>query len=144
MEQANGSVQFSQEIQGIMAPPPPENASSFTALLELPPPQAVELLHAPEGASAKSLPQIDNQKPYLFHSFSGNLTFPADAALIERAAKFSVFAGEIPGVDLEKVKNEPPESDSNHSPMQACVSDPTVENLNMRNAKRKEREKKVS
>ncbi|XP_028787250.1 transcription factor bHLH48-like isoform X2 [Neltuma alba] len=143
--------------------PPPENASSFTALLELPPPQAVELLHSPDcggtaatsSASAKSLCQINNQKPYLFHSFSGNLTFPANAALIERAAKFSVFAGEnsnpedssVVGrnssANLDKVKNEPPESDSNPSPMQGCASDPTVENPNQRAAKRKEREKKV-
>lgn len=156
------SIQFNQEIQGIMALPP-ENASSFTALLELPPPQAVELLHSPDcggaaaasSASAKSLCQINNQKPYLLHSFSGNLTFPANAALIERAAKFSVFAGENSnpgdssvvgrnsGANLDKVKNEPPESDSNPSPMQRCVSDPTFENSNQRAAKRKEREKKV-
>ncbi|KAK4272559.1 hypothetical protein QN277_021098 [Acacia crassicarpa] len=155
------SIQFNQEIQGIMDPPP-ENASSFTALLELPPPQAVELLHSPDcggaaasSASAKSLCQINNQKPYLLHSFSGNLSFPANAALIERAAKFSVFAGvnsnpedsnvvgRNSGVNLDKVKNEPPESDSNPSPMQGCVSDPTVENSNQRAAKRKEREKKV-
>lgn len=156
------SIQFNQEIQEIMAPPP-ENASSFTALLELPPPQAVELLHSPDcdgttansSASGKSLCQINNQKPYLFHSFSGNLTFPSNAALIERAAKFSVFAGErSPPEDsslvapnscanLDRVKSEPPETDSNPSSMHGCVSDPAVENQNQRAAKRKEREKKV-
>lgn len=156
------SIQFNQEIQGIMAPPA-ENASSFTALLELPPPQAVELLHSPDGdgtaaassSSGKSLCQINNQKPYLLHSFSGNLTFPSNAALIERAAKFSVFAGENSqpedsslvapnsGSNLDKVKNEPPETDSNPSSMHGCVSDPGVDNQSQRTTKRKEREKKV-
>ncbi|AES81414.1 putative transcription factor bHLH family [Medicago truncatula] len=130
------SVQFDEEIQGIMIPAPaPENASSFTALLELPPTLAVELLHLPE------------QKPYLPNSSNGNLTFPTNAALIERAAKFSVFAGEnsSPGdsrlFPVESVKNEPQETDSNPCSTQECVSDP-AENKNQRNVKRKEREKK--
>lgn len=132
------SVQFDEEIQGIMVPAPaPENASSFTALLELPPTLAVELLHLPE------------QKPYLPNSSNGNLTFPTNAALIERAAKFSVFAGEnsSPGdsrlFPVESVKNEPQETDSNPCSTQECVSDP-AENKNQRNVKRKEREKKVT
>ncbi|XP_027349978.1 transcription factor bHLH48-like isoform X1 [Abrus precatorius] len=153
------SIQFNEEIQGIMAPAPaPENASSFTALLELPPTQAVELLHAPDS-DARKPPSCHvgmNQKPYLLNSFSGNLTFPSNAALIERAAKFSVFAGDnspppgeallVPagsGSNLDKVKNEPQETDSNPCSTQGCVSDPAVENKNQRTAKRKEREKKV-
>ncbi|KAJ1375961.1 Myc-type, basic helix-loop-helix [Sesbania bispinosa] len=156
------SIQFNEEIQGIVAPAPaPENASSFTALLELPPTQAVELLHSPDcdGAAARRPPSCHvsvNQKPYLLNSFSGNLTFPTNAALIERAAKFSVFAGEnsppgeaqlVPagsGANLDRVKNEPQETDSNPCSTQGCVSvsDPAVENKNQRSTKRKEREKK--
>jgi hypothetical protein len=97
-----------------------------------------------------------NQKPYLPNSSNGNLTFPTNAALIERAAKFSVFAGEntspgevrlfpaVSGPNLESVKNEPQETDSNPCSTQECVSDPAVENKNQRNVKRKEREKKVT
>lgn len=128
------SIQFNDEIQGIVSPvPAPENASSFTALLELPPTQAVELLHSPNV----------NQKPYLLGSFNGNLTFPSNAALIERAAKYSVFAGE--NNNSPPVKNEPQETDSNPCSTQGYVSDPAVENKNQRcaAAKRKEREKKV-
>ena len=160
------SIQFNEEIQGIMAPvPAPENANSFTALLELPPTQAVELLHSPESDSARKPPNCHvsaNQKPYLPNSFGSNLTFPSNAALIERAAKFSVFAGEnsplppeeaclVPAgtgsvSNLDRVKNEPQETDSNpcSSSRLGCISDPAVENNIQRTAKRKEREKKVT
>ncbi|KAK7244675.1 hypothetical protein RIF29_39500 [Crotalaria pallida] len=158
------SIQFNEEIQGIMAPvPAPENASSFTALLELPPTQAVELLHSPEPSSAaRKLPLVTpNPKPYLVNAFNGgnSLTFPSNSALIERAAKFSVFAGEnssspeeaaaacfVPvTISGDRVKNEPQETDSNPCSTQGgCVSDPNVESKNQRNnAKRKEREKKA-
>ncbi|WVZ05259.1 hypothetical protein V8G54_018605 [Vigna mungo] len=152
------SIQFNEEIQGIMAPAPaPENASSFTALLELPPTQAVELLHSPNSDGARKPPNC-HVKPYLLNSFDGNLTFPSNAALIERAAKFSVFAGENStspgeacllragsGSNLDRVKNEPQETDSNPCSTQGCVSDPVVENKNEKTTvKRKEREKKVT
>ncbi|XP_057718038.1 transcription factor bHLH48-like [Arachis stenosperma] len=150
------SIQFNEEIRGIMAPAPaPENASSFTALLELPPTQAVELLHSPDCPAAAREPPCHvstNQKPYLLCSYGGNLTFPSNAALIERAAKFSVFAGEnSPPEDVARlapvavsgvVKNEPQETDSNPSSTQGCVSDPAVDTKNQKTAKRKEREKK--
>ncbi|KAK7278857.1 hypothetical protein RJT34_23896 [Clitoria ternatea] len=138
------SLQFNEEIQGIMAAPPPETANSFTALLELPPTQAVELLHSPERAGK---PSRHNSKPYPFPcgdgvggGGGGTLTFPSNAALIERAARFSVFAGE----NSPEVKHELPETDSNPSSTQGggCVSDPAVENKNTKGAKRKEREKK--
>ncbi|XP_019426262.1 PREDICTED: transcription factor bHLH48-like isoform X2 [Lupinus angustifolius] len=151
------SIQFNEEIQGIMAPvPAPENASSFTALLELPPTQAVELLHSPDSsvAAAARKPPLVNTKGYLVNAFNGNsLTFPSNSVLIERAAKFSVFAGEnssspeeaclVPVGSGDMVKNEPQETDSNPCSTQGCVSDPAVENKNQRNVKRKEREKKV-
>lgn len=155
-ETALESIQFNEELQGLIAPAQ-ENGSSFTALLELPPTQAMELLHsshcngtAAASASGKPLSQINDQKPYIFPSFNGNLTFPSNTSLIERAAKYSVFAGENSsqedansGANLDKVKNEPPETDSNPSSSQGLVSDPGVENKNQRATKRKEREKKV-
>ncbi|KAE9585304.1 putative transcription factor bHLH family [Lupinus albus] len=148
------SIQFNQHIQGIMAP---ENATSFTALLELPPIQAVELLHSPDSSVAASpKPPLINPKPYLVNALTGNnFTFPSNSALIERAAKFSVFAGEnassspeeaclvVPVTSGDMVKNEPQETDSNPCSTQGCVSDHAIENTNKRNAKRKEREKKV-
>ncbi|RDX79663.1 Transcription factor bHLH48, partial [Mucuna pruriens] len=136
------AIQFNEEIQGIMAPAP-ETANSFTALLELPPTQAVELLHSPERAGK---PPRHNPKPYPLTSFAAagaaaNLTFPSNAALIERAARLSVFAGE----NSPEVKRELPETDSNPSSTHGggSVSDPAVENKSTKTAKRKEREKKV-
>ncbi|KAL2326966.1 hypothetical protein Fmac_020393 [Flemingia macrophylla] len=135
------AIQFNDEINGIMAPAS-ETANSFTALLELPPTQAVELLHSPERAGK---PPRHNPKTYPLTSFSSdaaaNLTFPSNAALIERAARFSVFAGE----NSPEVKREMLETDSNPSSTHGggSVSDPAVENKNSKGAKRKEREKKV-
>lgn len=159
------SLQFCEEIQGLMTIPA-ENASSFTALLELPATQALELLHSPDsdGGAAAAVVNDDSvhhrikdvPKPY-FSAFNCNLTFPTNSALIERAAKFSVLAEEhspettstVPlnsSVNLEKVKNEPTtETDSNPNHLQTLISDPMVENnTNQRSAKRKEREKKVT
>ncbi|XP_048236271.1 transcription factor bHLH60 isoform X2 [Ricinus communis] len=142
------SLQFGEDIHHLITVPP-ENANSFTALLELPPNQAVELLHSPDS-TLKTRPGIDPNPPPHFND--ANLTFPTNTALIERAARFSVFAGEnlnsnnspetssVPSnssANLEKVvKSEPAEAES-----QPLVSDhPTVEN--QRPVKRKEREKK--
>lgn len=126
------SIQFNEEIQGIMAPAT-ETANSFTALLELPPTQVVELLHSSEVTGKPP-------KPYPLTCNTGNLTFPSNAALVERAARFSVFAGEnsTNSTNLPQVKDELPETEEG-----GCVSDPTVENTNSKSAKRKEREKKV-
>lgn len=153
------ALQFREEIQRIVNLTL-ENASSFTALLELPATQAVELLHLSQSDGAQAPPSGDifqgigdDHKPYL-PSFDGNLTFPSNRALIERAAKFSVFAaGEnspetssVPSnssANLGKVKSEPAETDSNPNSSQPLVPDPTVENKTQRSAKRKEREKKV-
>ena len=161
VETALESIQFNEEIQGLMAPAS-ENASSFTALLELPPTQAMELLHLTEcqGATAaasstgKPLCQINDQKAHIVPSFNGNLTFPCNTALIERAAKYSAFAGKnslqeeagsVPpnsSANLDQVKSEQPEIDLSPSSTQGFC-DPPVENKHQRAAKRKEREKKV-
>ncbi|XP_024031128.1 transcription factor bHLH48 [Morus notabilis] len=151
------SLQFGEEIQRLMAVPP-ENASSFTALLELPAPQAMELLHhAPDPDRVPAMANLSGEplhKPYPHQTFGSSLTFLSDPALIERAAKYSVFAGEhspetssVPSnssANLEKVKSEPAETDSNPNSSQPLVSDPSVEEKNQRpSAKRKEREKKA-
>ncbi|KAG8646800.1 transcription factor bHLH48 isoform X2 [Manihot esculenta] len=158
------SVQFGEDIQHLISVPP-ENASSFTALLELPPNQAVELLHSPDSTlRARTVIDTHHHKPYLQPHFNGaSLSFPTNSGLIERAARFSVFAGEnlnntsnnsaetssVPSnssANLEKVvKSEPAEAESYLNPSQPLVSDPTtVENeaQNQRPVKRKEREKK--
>jgi len=145
------AIQFNEEIQGIIAPAP-ETASSFTALLELPPTQAVELLHSPEQAGK---PPRHNPKPCPLTSFASasasaaNLTFPSNAALIERAARLSVFAGENSNSNSNsnstEIKRELPETDSNPSSTQGggSASDPVLENKDEKGLKRKEREKKV-
>jgi hypothetical protein len=75
--------------------------ASTTALLELPTTQAMELLHsqsvdeAPMPLSGDPLHQIDDDRKPFLTSVDSNLTFPSNKALIERAAKLSVFsAGE--------------------------------------------------
>ncbi|KAH0971986.1 hypothetical protein GBA52_024142 [Prunus armeniaca] len=144
------SLQFREEIHRLMAVPP-ENASSFTALLELPPTQAMELLHLSPEANSTPTPAAISGEARVQHPFNSSLTFPTNPALIERAAKFSIFAGEgspetssMPsnsGADLEKVKTEPVETDSNPNSSQLTLD--ATKNNQRSSAKRKEREKKV-
>lgn len=144
------SLQFREEIHRLMAVPP-ENASSFTALLELPPTQAMELLHLSPEANSTPTPAAISGEARVQHPFNSSLTFPTNPALIERAAKFSIFAGEgspetssLPsnsGADLEKVKTEPVETDSNPNSSQLTLD--ATKNNQRSSAKRKEREKKV-
>uniref|UniRef100_A0A1J3JHV7 Transcription factor bHLH60 n=1 Tax=Noccaea caerulescens TaxID=107243 RepID=A0A1J3JHV7_NOCCA len=143
---------------------PPENAGSFTALLELPPTQAVELLHFTDTSSSQAAVTGiggDIAPPPPLHSF-GTLTFPSNPVLMERAARFSVIAteqqnGNVSGetttssvpsnssANLDRVKTEPAETESS----QRLTSDQAVENQspspsqNNRSGKRKEFEKKV-
>ncbi|TYJ12467.1 hypothetical protein E1A91_A11G352900v1 [Gossypium mustelinum] len=136
------SLQFTDEIHRLMSAPATDNASSFTALLELPAPQAVQLIHSPDSAKliATPAPNVED--------FKGGFHLPSNGGLIERAARFSVFAGEgnnksdspeatsnNSSANLQKaVKSEPAETESS----QPLISDPTVEN---RGIKRKDREK---
>lgn len=130
----------------------PETGSSFTALLELPANQAVELLvHSPETENlpATKVPEIEPQRSF-YPRCPPPPIFPSDIALIDRASKFSVFAGNSPETSSipsnsswkpNFVKQEPLESDSNPNSSPA-VSNPTV-NQNQKSTKRKDREKKV-
>ncbi|KAF5747715.1 transcription factor bHLH48 isoform X2 [Tripterygium wilfordii] len=158
------SLQFREEIQQLMSVPP-ENASSFTALLELPPTQAMALLHSPGTGESSAVP-ASSKKPVIEDGIKpyphGNLTLPTTTTLIEGAARFSVFAREnhtpelscVPSnssANLEKaVKNEPADTESYPNLSQPLVSEPTVGNKSQkqspnqtqRSVKRKEREKK--
>ncbi|KAE8683595.1 Transcription factor bHLH63 [Hibiscus syriacus] len=139
------SLQFTDEIHRLILAPTTINASSFTALVELPPPQAVELLHSPDST------KFIAAKPPNVEDFKGSFRFPSNTSLIEPDARFSVFSGEanngnenrdspvskILNSNLEKaVKSEPAETES----AQPLVSDPPVEK---RRIKRKGRENKV-
>ncbi|XAR68556.1 hypothetical protein NMG60_11003725 [Bertholletia excelsa] len=128
-----------------MVAPPPETGSSFTALLELPANQAMELLHSPE--TTETPPPAIQSPCHRFHSLNCSPTFPSNTALLERASKFSVFAaGNTPGrssiplnpsVNSHIMKQELVDSDSNPN-----SSDPIAPNDSPKSTKRKEREKK--
>lgn len=125
------AFQFREEIQSLMEETDldPENESSFTALLELPTNRAMELLHEPESGECPAAigsagfwedpPQADRKE--VMFSFNCSPTFPSNAALIERAARFSIFAEESAQTSsdpsnasdnsLVKMKIEPADSD---------------------------------
>ncbi|XP_010427669.1 PREDICTED: transcription factor bHLH60-like [Camelina sativa] len=145
---------------------PPDNAAgSFTALLELPPTQAVELLHFTDSSSSSQAAAgigggdiiiTPSPPPPPLHSFGGGttLTFPSNSALMERAARFSVIATEqqnnngnnnnnetptssVPSNSSDRVKTEPPETDSAMENQSLCP------NQTNRSGKRKDFDKKV-
>ncbi|XP_068642702.1 transcription factor bHLH48-like [Aristolochia californica] len=136
---------------------PTEKGSSFTALLGLPPSQALELLHTPD--SGESVPisaagiwrdRQRSEKP-LALSYTCCPTFPSNAALVERAAKFSIFAAaeESPASSSDpsnstenslKPKTERADSDSNPN-SSPTISVPVPLNETQRPGKRKETEK---
>ncbi|XP_020682274.1 transcription factor bHLH48 [Dendrobium catenatum] len=116
----------------------PENAggSSFTALLGLHPIQAVELLHELDPSSSGGF-RLGDPKAIHF-PLSCSPTFPSNAALIERATRFSVFAAaeESP----EGSSAFPSNSDGDHSTNPK--SDPPDSDLKpQRLSKRKETDK---
>ncbi|XP_010517746.1 PREDICTED: transcription factor bHLH48-like [Camelina sativa] len=137
------SLNFSDEFrQLVTAMPPEDTGGSFTALLEMPVTQAMELLHFADSPSSQAnITKLagDNIAPP--HPF-GTLTFPSNSLLLDRAARFSLIATEQNGyfssgdtpsssANLDGgVKAEPAETDS------------ISENQNSKHNKRKEREKK--
>lgn len=151
------SLHLGDEFRQLVTTLPPENAGgSFTALLELPATQAVELLHFTDSSSSQAavtgIGGGDIAPP--LHSFGGTLTFPSNSILMERAARFSVIAteqqngnvsGETPtssvpsnsSANLDRVKTEPAETDSAMENQIPCP------NQNNRSGKRKDIEKKV-
>ncbi|CAA7057082.1 unnamed protein product [Microthlaspi erraticum] len=136
------SLDFSDGFRQLATMPPENTGSSFTALLEMPATQAMELLHFTDSSS----PQANVNRvagDIAPHNPFRRLTFPSKSLLLDRAARFSVIATEqkgnisgdsVPsnsGENLDRVKAEPSESD------------PLMENQSNSSGKRKEREKKV-
>lgn len=129
------NYQFGDEFQKLIITP--ENGNSFTALLELPPNQAMELLTDGGGDVVKR-----HRISAYNHSLSSLPALPSNRELIERAAKYSVFANDLDSSPPElKVKAEPLD-DAGSNPN--SMSDPTVgsESDKEKPLKRKEREKK--
>ncbi|EOA25183.1 hypothetical protein CARUB_v10018503mg [Capsella rubella] len=150
------SLHLGDEFRQLVTTLPPDNAGgSFTALLELPSTQAVELLHFTDSSSSQAaVTAIGGDIAPPLHSFGGTLTFPSNPVLLERAARFSVIAteqqngnvsGETPtssvpsnsSANLDRVKTEPAETDS---AVEKQVPSPNQTN---RSGKRKDFEKKV-
>ncbi|KAL1549995.1 transcription factor bHLH48-like isoform X1 [Salvia divinorum] len=121
------------DFHGLISTPQLTAASSFTALLELAPPQAVELL-VTEDFPAKQPPP----PPPIF---------PTDIGLIHRASKFSVFASADNSLETNTilsvsnslaVKQEELDADSRRNSYSPADSDQSL-----KSGKRKEREKKL-
>ncbi|CAH8358405.1 unnamed protein product [Eruca vesicaria subsp. sativa] len=118
------SLNFSDEIQQLVTMPP-ENTGSFTALLEMPATQAMELF---TSSSPATVPRIAGDiSPPTLHLY-GSLNFPP-AIAAEQNGNFSGDGESVPSSFSERVKSEPDDSY------------PTVENQN--HNKRKTRGKKV-
>lgn len=123
------------EFHGLISAPPVTGGSSFTALLELPPPQAVELLVKEDFPAKHPPPPI----------------FPSDIGLIHRASKFSVFASADNSLEsntilsvsdsmkVDAVKQEQMDADYRRNSASPMGSDQCL-----KSGKRKEREKKVN
>ncbi|PKA52824.1 Transcription factor bHLH48 [Apostasia shenzhenica] len=152
------TLRFEEEIQSLMgttlihhgfecSPPANAGGSSFTALLGLPPSQAVELLHDPESGTSRSIAagfRLADPKS-LQLPLVCSPTFPSNATLVERAARFSVFAAaeESPEASSAAV---PSISGGDHSPKpksepQDSDSPLPIEKQQQRPAKRKEAER---
>ncbi|CAI9100090.1 OLC1v1037020C1 [Oldenlandia corymbosa var. corymbosa] len=136
--------QIGDEIQRLISVPP-DSGSSFTALLELPANQAMELLiHSSEDAATIAQNPSATIAECRLSPPAPVPIFPSDAALVERASKFSsiMSTDEISRAKLGTVKEEPLDSVSNpNSNSSPAVSNPAVDQ-NTKSTKRKDREKK--
>ncbi|GMH20126.1 hypothetical protein Nepgr_021967 [Nepenthes gracilis] len=151
------AYQLGEEFQMLMAGPPP-TGNSFTALLELPANQAMELLHSPGAAdSPTELPlkrhHNMSHRSARNHPHDCAPAFPSNAALNEGATKYSgistaaAFGGggqdspeSSSSANAMKVKSEPMDSGSSPNSL-PHTSNPTVASKNEKHTKRKEREK---
>ncbi|KAK9057700.1 hypothetical protein SSX86_022536 [Deinandra increscens subsp. villosa] len=117
------AFRFGEEIQSLMSVvPPPEAGNSFTALLELPPNQAVKLLHSPDETVPNSLTSS---------------VFPVMETDNSLETMSSILPKSSPN-NFDLVKLEPIYSDSLHN-SSPNLSDPIIS----KSMKRKEPEKNV-
>nr|QDL88403.1 transcription factor bHLH48-like isoform X1 [Cymbidium ensifolium] len=141
------TLRFEEEIQSLMRDnvihqgfecSSPENAggSSFTALLGLHPSQALELLHEVDPSSSGGFRLGDPKTARL--PLNCSPTFPSNAALIERATRFSVFAASEDSPEGSSAF--PSNSDGDHSPNPKS-DQPDSDLKPQRQVKRKETEK---
>ncbi|KAI3935179.1 hypothetical protein MKW98_018368 [Papaver atlanticum] len=130
-----------------------ENGNSFTALLGLPPNQAVELLHEPELSQNQLIFAMktneDLQKGNLNQNYYTDCSsmFIRSSDLVERASRFSIFTKNdeemsatnfVVSSNSCELKKEPIDTDSNpDSPL--VFSDSSIKKRS--STKRKEREK---
>ncbi|GMH28362.1 hypothetical protein Nepgr_030205 [Nepenthes gracilis] len=159
------AYQFGEELHSLMSGPP-VTGNSFTALLDLPANQAMELLHSQAVDDSPSELRlkghcVSHQSPYN-HTLNWAPAFPSNTALIERSSKYSIFAAADATVDrvggggggqgspdsssmpsnsranVMKVKSEPADSGSNPNSL-PHASGPTI---NEKQMNRKESGKK--
>ncbi|MCL7023544.1 hypothetical protein MKW94_000499 [Papaver nudicaule] len=132
-----------------------ENGNSFTALLGLPPNQAVELLHEQGSIQNQVISAVefndDMQIGKLNQSYHTNCSsmFNSSSDFVERASRFSIFAKNdeemsatnfVVSSNSSELKKEPVDTDSNPD---SSPSDSSIQNeIKKRSStKRKEREK---
>ncbi|KAG7599711.1 hypothetical protein ISN44_As06g038850 [Arabidopsis suecica] len=102
------SLNYSDQFRHLVTTMPPENTGgSFTALLEMPVTQAMELLHFTDSSSSQARTVTGDIAPTTLHPF-GALTFPSNSLLLDLAARFSVIATEQNG----NISGDEPENDS--------------------------------
>lgn len=127
------SLQFNEEIERLISPQPPENETSFTALLELLPTQAVELLHLPDPSGCQLTVSLSSRNPYLHSTADDGPPTPPNSSL----------SSKVPALSAKKVKDEAVVTESvtkSCSTLQPAVYDMEMENKGRRTVKRKERE----
>ncbi|XP_010534341.1 PREDICTED: transcription factor bHLH48-like isoform X2 [Tarenaya hassleriana] len=148
-ENGFGLVQFNEEIQRLMSLRQC-TGSSFTALLELPPTQVVELLHSTDPGDYPAVVVVGTED--LKPTFTAPVAFPPGVAVTECFSRFPILAGQQKGGDSpatssvpsnsnpnnEVVKNEPMEMDTSYR----LENQNQNQNQTQRPVKRKEEERK--
>ncbi|XP_077210378.1 transcription factor bHLH48-like isoform X2 [Tasmannia lanceolata] len=132
-EEITETLQFGEEIRSLMMPP--ENGSSFIALLGLPANQALELLHRPESGKSPAIPAGEIWRDQQIEEKILRLPFTRFSNF--RSADESPETSSGPSNSCEnplKFKTEPAYSDS-------IFASPAVPTENRRSGKRKVEEK---
>lgn len=134
------SLLFNEEFDRLIAPQaaPAGNASSFAAILELGPTQAMELLHWPEHPDSR---------PYVHSVDDGDVLFaPPGSANTGYGTRCVAYAGKNSSTPSSReVKQEAAacSASKSNSWTHPVVSDTALESKGPSSTKRKEREQKV-